>query len=95
MGRNTQLSLEDDNGRQLAIYKVNYGSKLFFKDGDLIDKGKKIVEWDPYTLPVIAETSGIVNYMDLMEGSSRPKLLMTQLVFLQNLLQIGNRHQKI
>ena len=42
MGRNTQLSIEDDNGRQLAIYKVNYGSKLFFKDGDVIEKGKKI-----------------------------------------------------
>jgi len=64
MGRNTQLSIEDDNGRQQAIYKVNYGSKLFFKDGETIDKGKKIAEWDPYTLPVIAETSGIVNYMD-------------------------------
>ena len=68
MGRNTQLSIEDDNGRQLAIYKVNYGSKLFFKDGDIIDKGKKIAEWI-LTLPVIAETSGIVNYMDLMEGA--------------------------
>ena len=31
MGRNTQLSLEDDNGRQLAFYKVPYGSRLFFK----------------------------------------------------------------
>ena len=70
MGRNTQLSIEDENNRQLAIYKVNYGSKLFFKDGDNIDKGKKIAEWDPYTLPVIAETSGIVNYMDLVEGTS-------------------------
>ena len=70
MGRNTQLSIEDENKRQLAIYKVNYGSKLFFKDGDKIEKGKKIAEWDPYTLPVIAETSGIVNYMDLVEGTS-------------------------
>ena len=68
-GRNTQLSIEDENKSQLAIYKVNYGSKLFFKDGETIEKGKKIAEWDPYTLPVIAETSGIVNYMDLMEGS--------------------------
>ena len=49
MGRNTQLSIEDDSGRQLAIYKVNYGSKLFFKDGEKITKGKKIAEWDPYT----------------------------------------------
>tara|TARA_X000001036_G_scaffold88259_1_gene80377 strand:- start:1120 stop:5292 length:4173 start_codon:yes stop_codon:yes gene_type:complete len=70
MGRNTQLSIEDENNRQLAIYKVNYGSKLFYKDGQEIEKGKKIAEWDPYTLPVIAETSGIVNYMDLVEGTS-------------------------
>ena len=41
MGRNTQLSIEDENNRQLAIYKVNYGSKLYFKDGDNIEKGKK------------------------------------------------------
>ena len=75
MGRNTQLSIEDDNGRQLAIYKVNYGSKLFFKDGDTVEKNKKIAEWDPYTLPVIAETGGIVNYMDLMEGSSLTETL--------------------
>ncbi len=75
MGRNTQLSIEDENGIQLAIYKVNYGSRLFFKDGDQIEKGKKIAEWDPYTLPVIAETSGIVNYMDLVEGVSLTETL--------------------
>ena len=75
MGRNTQLSIEDNNGIQLAIYKVNYGSKLYFKDGDLIEKNKKIAEWDPYTLPVIAETSGIANYMDLVEGTSLTETL--------------------
>jgi DNA-directed RNA polymerase subunit beta' len=75
MGRNTQLSLEDDNGRQLALYKVPYGSKLFFQNGDKITKGKKICEWDPYTLPVIAETNGIVNYMDLVEGVSLAETL--------------------
>ena len=30
MGRNTQLSIEDDNGVQVAVYKVAYGSKLIF-----------------------------------------------------------------
>ena len=34
MGRNTQLSIEDDNGVQVAVYKVAYGSKLFFQNGD-------------------------------------------------------------
>ena len=27
MGRNTQLSLEDDNGRQFAVHKIPYGFK--------------------------------------------------------------------
>ena len=70
MGRNTQLSLEDNNGRQLAIYKVPYGAKLFYQNDEKIKKGTKICEWDPYTLPVIAEKSGIANFVDLTEGLS-------------------------
>ena len=70
MGRNTQLSLEDENERQLALYKVPYGSKLFYEQGKKISKGTKICEWDPYTLPVIAETNGIASYMDLVDGVS-------------------------
>jgi DNA-directed RNA polymerase subunit beta' len=68
MGRNTQLSIEDDNGVQIAIYKVAYGSKLFFKNEDKIKANTKICEWDPYTTPVIAEKSGIASYVDLIDG---------------------------
>ena len=70
MGRNTQLSLEDENGLQIAIYKVPYGSKLFYQNGDKVKKSAKICEWDPYTTPVIAEKSGIANYVDLIDGIS-------------------------
>ena len=49
--------ITEDNSQSI---KLIMDQKLFFKDGDIIDKGKKIAEWDPYTLPVIAETSGIV-----------------------------------
>ena len=68
MGRNTQLSIENDDGIQVAVYKVPYGSKLFFQNGDKIKKNSKICEWDPYTTPVIAEKSGIAGYVDLIEG---------------------------
>jgi len=54
MGRNTQLSIEDNNGVQVAVYKVGYGSKLFFNNGDKIKANTKICEWDPYTTPFIA-----------------------------------------
>ena len=70
MGRNTQISIEDENERQLAVYKVPYGAKLYCDNNEKVKKGKKISEWDPYTLPVIAEKSGIANYMDLVDGIS-------------------------
>ena len=70
MGRNTQVYIEDKNERQLAIYKVPYGAKLFCDTSEDVKKGKKICEWDPYTLPVIAEKSGIASYMDLVDGVS-------------------------
>jgi len=70
MGRNTQLSIEDGNGVQIAVYKVPYGSKLFSKNGDKVKKNAKICEWDPYTTPVIAEKSGIAGYVDLVDGIS-------------------------
>ena len=70
MGRNTEISIEDDNGLQVASYKVPYGSKLFFENEQKVKKGSKICEWDPYTTPVIAEKDGIANYVDLIDGVS-------------------------
>ena len=68
MGRNTQLSIEDNNGVQVAVYKVAYGSKLFFNNGDKIKANTKICDWDPYTTPVIAEKSGTASFVDLIDG---------------------------
>ena len=70
MGRNTELSIEDENGLQVAVYKVPYGSRLFYQNGDKIKKGAKICEWDPYTTPVIAEKSGIAGFVDLIDSVS-------------------------
>ena len=60
MGRNTQLSIEDDNGVQTAIYKVAYGSKLFFKNGD---KTSNII-MDKYFERTARSFSSIVNILD-------------------------------
>ena len=70
MGRNTQLVIENDKKQQIALYKVPYGAKLFHQNDDMIKKDTKICEWDPYTMPVIVEKSGIANYVDLIDGVS-------------------------
>ncbi len=68
MGRNMVLSIVGENAEELASHKVGYGSKVFVKDGAKIARGDKMFEWDPYTLPIIAEKSGTAKYVDLIAG---------------------------
>jgi len=66
--RNMVASILDVGGAVIASYKVAYGSKMLVKDGQTITRGDKLFEWDPFTLPIIAEKSGIVKYVDLVSG---------------------------
>jgi DNA-directed RNA polymerase subunit beta' len=70
MARNTELVLVDEQGRERASYRVPYGAKLLVDEGGDVVKGQRLAEWDPYTLPVITEREGIVNYVDLVDGVS-------------------------
>ncbi len=68
MGRNMKLSIVDENGEERANHKVGYGTKLFVKEGADVMRGDKLFEWDPYTLPIIAEKSGTAKFVDLCRG---------------------------
>jgi len=75
MNRNAELVVLDTQGRERAHHRLPYGAKLLRLDGAEIKRGNKVVEWDPYTLPIITEKEGIVNYMDLVEGTSMTELV--------------------
>ncbi len=68
VGRNMKLLVVDEQGEQRASHKLGYGSKLFVKVGQTIERGDKLFEWDPYTLPIIAEKSGVAKHVDLANG---------------------------
>ncbi|MCE2517227.1 MAG: DNA-directed RNA polymerase subunit beta' [Alphaproteobacteria bacterium] len=68
--RYTDLLLTDDQGRERSRYRLQYGAKMYFNDGDKVTAGTRLVEWDPYTIPIIAEVKGNVNYVDLVDGVS-------------------------
>ncbi|MCZ6664382.1 MAG: DNA-directed RNA polymerase subunit beta', partial [Gammaproteobacteria bacterium] len=70
MGRNCEVVLTDENDRERARYRVPYGTRLLHDDGDQVSQGDRIAEWDPYTLPIITESEGIANYVDMIEGVS-------------------------
>ncbi len=68
MGRNMELAIIDEFGVERAAHKLGYGSKLHVKKGQKVDRGHKLFEWDPYTLPIIAEKSGVAKFVDLVAG---------------------------
>ena len=70
MSRSCEVILADDKGQEKARFKVPYGAKLNVGEGDLVKKGVRIAEWDPYTIPIITEKSGKISYRDLIEGIS-------------------------
>mgnify|MGYP003638070220 FL=1 len=70
MGRNMKLLIIDENGDERASHKVGYGTKLFVKEGANVARGDKLYEWDPYTLPMIAEAAGTIKHVDLISGIS-------------------------
>ncbi len=68
MNRNGELAIIDANNREREKYPLVYGAKLLLKDGDAVEKGKLIAEWDPYSTPIITEASGVVQFEDVEEG---------------------------
>ncbi|MFA6020637.1 MAG: DNA-directed RNA polymerase subunit beta' [Rhodospirillales bacterium] len=76
MSRNCELILLDaTSGRERARHRVTYGAKLLVEPNAQVAKGAKILEWDPYTLPILTERAGIVHYEDLVEGVSMREVL--------------------
>ena len=70
MGRNMELAIIDENGVELASYKLTYGTVVLVKKGKKIKRGDKLFEWDPYALPIIAEQAGVAKFVDLTPGLS-------------------------
>ncbi len=70
MGRNSQVVIVDENGQERASYKVQFGAHLKFDEGDIVKRGQRLVEWDPYTIPILTEKAGVVKYEGLVEGIS-------------------------
>ena len=70
ISRGSEITLLNNDNKEIHRYKLPYGAVISYKDGDKIKKGDNLAEWDPYNIPIIAEESGIIKYYDLSEGVS-------------------------
>ncbi len=70
MNRNGGIAVMDSKGREKEKYSVVYGAKLLVKNGQKVDAGQKLVEWDPYATPILTEVGGRVALGDIVEGAT-------------------------
>ncbi|MBN9440861.1 DNA-directed RNA polymerase subunit beta', partial [Bosea sp. (in: a-proteobacteria)] len=70
MARNIAIVIVGPDGAERAVHRVQFGSKLRVDEGDKVKRGQRLIEWDPYSRPILAEVDGKVGYEDLVDGMS-------------------------
>ncbi len=67
MNRSGSINIVDDKGVVRERYSVVYGARLKVKDGQTVEKGQVLVEWDPYTFSILTEGGGMVRFKDIID----------------------------
>jgi len=70
MNRNGSIAVVDSKGREKEKYSVVYGAKLLVENGQKVEIGQRIVEWDPYSTPILTEMGGKIALGDIVEGAT-------------------------
>ncbi|MFZ4262580.1 DNA-directed RNA polymerase subunit beta' [Sphingobacterium sp. HJSM2_6] len=68
LGRSGEIKVVNADNKVLYQQIIPYGSNLFVKEGEQVEKGQKLVDWDPYNAVIISEFAGKVEFDAIIEG---------------------------
>jgi DNA-directed RNA polymerase subunit beta' len=68
MNRHGEIVVVDDTGREREHHRLLYGAVLKVKEGDRVEAGAAVAEWDQFAQPILTEVGGMVKFGDLVEG---------------------------
>jgi len=68
MNRHGEVVVQDETGRERERYGLTYGARIFFGPGDTVKAGSLLSEWDPFSVPILTEVTGVVKFGDVIEG---------------------------
>ncbi|HEX3440814.1 MAG TPA: DNA-directed RNA polymerase subunit beta', partial [Pseudolabrys sp.] len=75
MVRNMVVAVVDPDGTERAHHRIPYGARMRIDEGDMIKRGQRIAEWDPYTRPILTEVEGSIEFEDMVDGLSMSEQL--------------------
>ncbi|MEK6376025.1 MAG: DNA-directed RNA polymerase subunit beta', partial [Acidobacteriota bacterium] len=61
---------QPETHREKERYALVYGSTLKVHDGQHVEAGQPLVEWDPFTSAILTEVGGKVVFKDIVEGEN-------------------------
>ncbi len=70
ISRNVELEILSNEGIIKENYKLPYGAIVEKKNNEKVKVGENIVNWDPHIMPIIAEVSGYIKFVDMYEGKN-------------------------
>ena len=70
MNRHGEVHVLDEQNRSRGKYTVPYGAHLKVSDQSQVKRGQLIAEWDPFSIPILAEVDGTIKYGDIIEGKT-------------------------
>jgi len=68
--RNGEMALLDEKDRELDRFRIPYGGVIRVEDGQAVESGAVLFNWDPHRTPILAEVSGIIRFVDVVEGET-------------------------
>ena len=68
LNKNGHVLVLDDDGRELERYALVIGALVSIDDGNEVTAGETFVEWDPYSVPILSEHDGVIEFHDFIEG---------------------------
>ncbi len=68
MNRNGEIAIVGEGGRERERYKIPYGARLNFREGEHVEAGETVAQWDPYTSPILTDVDGEVKFGDIIEN---------------------------
>ncbi|MEX0700782.1 MAG: DNA-directed RNA polymerase subunit beta' [Planctomycetales bacterium] len=68
--RNGELIIIDPKDRELEKYTIPNGATLLVNEDDEVKPGQVLCQWDPHSVPILAEVGGRVRFEDCIEGRS-------------------------
>ncbi len=70
LGRNGEISIVDSKGREVEKQTVPNGAVLQVVEKQEVKKGQVLCNWDPHSIPIIAQVGGKVRLDDCVEGQT-------------------------